>query len=318
MKKKYNIMTSSDGNLFRQVKILMYSIGENLNDADVDFYFFHRGIDIESLRNFAAKIDNISFHDIVVEKAEIYDQIAKYGGSWAGEAYYSLCAHRYLPESVDRILYVDAGDIIIVDDIAPFYDDDFEDNLIITSNIRTYTQDSKPVIFFNEGDILIEDYRKRILDSTFNSGSYMINVKKFRETQLDEEDYLRMADYFCSLEGTEDRIYFGDQGFMSGCFLGDIKYWHYPQEENLLCTAYNFMMGWYNYINYVPYKPAIIHFVGGVKPWVLKYPYELPLFKDKERTFNYKNLRTGQGEWYYLWYQYALCADDLEKSGKEQ
>lgn len=238
MKTKYNIMTSSDGNLFRQIKILLYSIGENLKDADVDFYFFHRGIDVEDISNFAAQINNVTFYDAAVKKAEIYDQIAGYGGSWAGEAYYSLCAYRYLPESVDRILYVDAGDVMIVNDKAPFYYDDFKDNLIIASNIREYSKDGQPVIFFNESDIMVEEYRNKILESTFNSGSYMINVKKFRDTQLDEEDYLEMAKYLYHIQGMPDCTYFGDQGFMSACFLGDIRYWHYPEDDVLLCTAY--------------------------------------------------------------------------------
>ncbi|MGO5315087.1 glycosyltransferase family 8 protein [Bilifractor sp. LCP21S3_A7] len=314
MRTKYYIMTSSDVNLFRQVKILLYSIGENLKDADVDFYFFHRGINVESIRDFAAKIDNISFYDVAVEKAEIYDQIASHGGSWAGEAYYSLCAYRYLPESVDRILYVDAGDVMIVNDIAPFYYDDFNDNLIITSNIRSYSEDGKPVIFFNESDLLVEDYRNKILDSTFNSGSYMININKFRDTQLDEKDYLDMANYFCRIQGMPDRAYFGDQGFMSACFLGDIKYWHYPEEDVLLSTAYNFMMGWYNVFHVVPFRPAIVHFVGGPKPWSLEYPYELKMFQDKEKMCRYTDLTIGQGEWYFLWHQYAMCSEALDKS----
>lgn len=315
MKKRYNIMTSSDGNLIKQIEILMYSISVNLSDAEIDFYYFHRGLNqdkLDGLRTIEDKLENLTLIDIVVDDVESYDYIAKYGGGWAGEAYYSLCVHKYLPESVDRILYLDAGDVIVTDDISPFYDTDFEDNIILASNIRIYSE-GKPVVFFDEADIKDENKILRILDSTFNSGSYMINVDKLRKSGLTIDDYVAFTDMFMPLAAVQDKIYFGDQGFLSACFLGDIKYWGYPECDNLISTAYNFMMGWYNVFDKGPsFKPAIVHFVGNVKPWQVRYAYELEWFKEKEKIKEIDELIPGQEKWYYLWQQYALCVEGME------
>lgn len=315
MKKHYNIMTSSDENLIRQIKILLYSISVNLMDADIDFFFFHRGINeekIEELDGFGNKLSNISFHGIIVEDVDSYDYIAKYGGGWAGEAYYSLCAHKYLPEEVDRILYLDAGDVIVVDDIAPFYNSEFDNNIIIASNIRSY-REGKPVVYFAESDLQDETKILDILDSTFNSGSYLLNIDKLRDTKLSIEDYVGLTNIFLPLAEFKEQIYFGDQGFLSACFLGDIKYWGYPENDNLVSTAYNFMMGWYNIFDKPPaFKPAIIHFVGNVKPWQVEFAYGVKVFKESTKTKKVDDLLHGQAEWYYLWQQYALCVEDMQ------
>ena len=49
MKKHYNIMTSTDCNLIKQVEILIYSIGCNIPEAEIDFFIFHRGISMNEL-----------------------------------------------------------------------------------------------------------------------------------------------------------------------------------------------------------------------------------------------------------------------------
>lgn len=329
--KHYNIMTSSNDKLLKQIAILLFSINANLGSANVDFYFFHRGIEKDKLfflQILAKNFDNITLHDVVVEEPEKYDYIAKFGGSWAGEAYYSLCAHQYLPEDVDRILYVDAGDILILDDIAPFYYTDFDGNAIMAANIRRYLPKTvadgnntfmnldEPVIFFDENDLLIEEKRKEIFDSTFNSGSYMINIDRMRDCMLTLDDYVGMAEYFVELSGKRENVYFGDQGFLSTCFLGDIKYWGYPECKSLISTPYNFHMGWYNvYEGEFPCKPSIVHFVGQVKPWNLEYGREIPLFKNSEKMRKIEEIKNRQAQWYEIWYQYAKSVELLIGEG---
>ena len=46
--------------------------------------------------------------------------------------YFRIFAHVLLPESIDRILYLDA-DIIVKNDITSFYAQDFEDKYMIVN-----------------------------------------------------------------------------------------------------------------------------------------------------------------------------------------
>lgn len=261
----------------------------------------------------ANKMGNVSFHDIVIEEPEKYDYIGRYGGSWAGEAYFPLCVYQYLPESVDRIMYLDAGDIIVTDDVGPFYNTDFDDNVIIASNIRIY-DDGEPVVFFNESDLADGNKMLIILDSTFNSGSYMMNIAKMRQSGLVIDDFVAFTDMLLPLQKVNERIYFGDQGFMSACFLGDIKYWEYPERDVLICSEYNFMMGWYVNFNCLPnFKPAVVHFIGNVKPWFVEFPYDSTRFAACEKKIKLDDLFPGQAEWYLKWLQYACCVNELLK-----
>ena len=52
----------------------------------------------------------IHFREILVPHAEVYSELAEYGTGQTGEAYYSLCSHLLLPDEIDRVLYLDAGD----------------------------------------------------------------------------------------------------------------------------------------------------------------------------------------------------------------
>ncbi len=77
-KKEFNIMTSCDNNLVPYVAVGLTAMAHNLKDADIDFFFST----VMSVR----------------------------GTGWTGEAYYSLCAHLLLPDEIDRVLYLDAGE----------------------------------------------------------------------------------------------------------------------------------------------------------------------------------------------------------------
>ncbi len=126
--KTINIMTSCDGNLMKFIPIQLESIAESLENMVINFYIFHDGSEGDYVKELhKLKYKNIKLYDIVVEDAQLYDAIAKYGGGWCGAAYYSLCAWQYLPENMDRILYIDAGDVLIVGNIDEYYFADFED-----------------------------------------------------------------------------------------------------------------------------------------------------------------------------------------------
>lgn len=321
MNQHYNIMTSSDEGLLNQIEVLIYSLCDSLRDDNIDFFFFHRKMDVEklnALRRLSDKLSNITFNEVVLDETDVntFDLIAQRGGGWAGEAYYSLMAHKYLPEEIDRILYLDAGDIMVVGDISEFYNSDFEDNVIITSNIRLYDSNGKPVIFSCEEDLSYPENISKILASTFNSGAYMLNVDKMRCSGIVVEDYLATADYFAELSQKSENVYFGDQGFLSACFLGDIKYWGYPDCNMLMFTPYNFQMGWYNFFSIEPpFKPSIIHFVGGIKPYLVDFGEPLPDYERYKKEKQINDIIPGQRIWYEMWYKYAFaCQEMLDNS----
>lgn len=317
MTKHYDIMTSCDGNLIRYIPIQLFSISKSQPNSSIDFYLFHRNIEAEKLEQldaFCQCLGNIQFHDIIVPEPEKYDAIAKHGGKWPGEAYYSLCAHELLPESIGRILYIDAADVIVTGDISPYYNCNFAGNALIVTSIR-YKMLNEEIVSLEEQDL----YEKKegfpgICRGLFNSGSYVINLDKLREAQLTIDDYFAFSQILCELSGNKgaSQVYFGDQGFLSAAFVGDMKIYDYPEIRYIWHMPYNFCLWYYDRVNEMPpYHPAIVHFAGTFKPWKVDYPIEVARFLDPKERHGFREMKIGQAEWYYLWHEFAICTDEM-------
>lgn len=324
MEKRYNIMTSCDDNLVPYVAVGLTAMAHNLKDARIEFFFLHSRVSQKNLNMLKAICDKledgkIHFHEIRVQNLEVYLELAKYGMSWANEAYYSLGAHLLLPEDVDRVLYLDAGDTLIIDDIEPYYNHDFQDKSIIATCIRYKPRHAKLELYSAED---LGDWDKRlpeILRGIFNSGSYMMNLDKMRKDGRTLADYQYLLTVLREICGENNHnIYWGDQGFLSAAFVGDIQYYDFEETQDLWNMPYNFCLWYYDQRNEKPaYSPAILHFAGtAFKPWDGTYPIFLERFQKKERLRSMNELRNGQAGYFYLWHEYAIMADAiLEKTG---
>ncbi len=239
MKKQYNIMTSCDDNLVPYVTVGLTAMAHNVKDASVNFFFLHSRVsqkNIEMLKVLCKELENgkIHFHEILVPQAEVYSELAKYGTGWAGEAYYSLCAHLLLPENIDRVLYLDAGDTLIVGDIEPYYHYDFQGKSLVATSIRYKLHEGNLELFDAEDLGDWENGLPGILRGLFNSGSYMLNLDKMREDGRTLADYQYLSLKLRELLGKNNRnIYWGDQGLLSASFVGDIRYYGFPEIRNL-------------------------------------------------------------------------------------
>ena len=324
MKKQYNIMTSCDDGLVPYVAVGLTAMAYNLRDAEIDFFFLHSRVsqkNIEILKALCEKLNNgmIHFHEITVPHAEVYEELAKYGKGWAGEAYYSLCAHLLLPEEVDRVLYLDAGDTLIMGDIDPYYHYDFQEKSLVVTASGYRVRAGEQVLFRSEdlGDPLIG--LPSILRGIFNSGSYVMNLDKMREDGRTLADYQYLSKMLRVLLGVDNHeIYWGDQGLLSAAFVGDIRCYGFPEIRDLWYMPYNFCLWYFDRMTKKPdYIPAILHFAGtAFKPWDGTYPVFSERFQKRERLRSLDELKEGQAEYYYMWHEYALLADHiLEKAG---
>ena len=105
-----------------------------LNNKDEKFtiYLLHSSLtqsDLDHIQDFVASFGH-TFHPIFV--VTIILEMHRFYAITPKEMYYRLAAHKFLPESVDRILYLDP-DIIVLNPIREFYEMDFEGNLFIAA-----------------------------------------------------------------------------------------------------------------------------------------------------------------------------------------
>ena len=306
-----NIMTSCDGNLMRLIPVQLESIAANLSDKKINFYLFHDGKNNAQVKRLnKLNYDNINIKDIIVKNINIYDEIAKYGGGWCSAAYYSLCAHEYLPTDMDRIWYIDAGDLLVVGNVDEYYFADFENKSIIATSILFKVEDDK-FSLFERKDMFNPNYLKGIARGLFNSGSYIINLEKMRKSHYSLKDYANLAKLIYESRGKLPQTFFGDQGFLSLVFVGDIKIFSYPQISDPWYMPYNFCMWYFDKMTHkVDYDVKVVHYAGcKFKPWYGRYSTFLKHFQNKKDLRDLNELKSGQAEYYQLWYEYAIKAE---------
>ncbi len=322
--KNYNIMTSCDDNLADKVAVSITSMVKSLTGSHIDFYLLESNVsqkNIDMLNALCRKLNGetqIDFHDIKVPDSPIYSELAKYGGGWSNEAYYPLVAHLLLPKDMDKIMYIDAGDVIIIDDIAPFYDYGFDGNSILVTCGRYVVMDDGVHLRFCTEDDLSDHVNMLpgILRGLFNSGSYMLNLDKMRKDERTLEDYLFLARTLRDIVGSDkEQVYFGDQGLMSAAFVGDIQY--YSDDYcgmTVFYMPYNFCLWYYNDDDVkAPYNTPIVHFAGSkFKPWFGEYPVCIARFQpDTSLLHSLNELQVRQVEYYNMWFEYAKITDKI-------
>ncbi|MCL2576754.1 MAG: hypothetical protein FWE27_01710 [Defluviitaleaceae bacterium] len=277
MKKRINIMTSCDDNLAKYILPQLVAIDKNLREYDVHFFLAHSRVfpkNIKLLKNFAKEKTSITFHEAKVSKnISFYESLVSDGGPWPREAYFTLRLQDYIPDDVDRIMYIDAGDVIINGDIAPYYFGGFEGKSIIASmhdfKLNPATDEYE---LYNKDD-LMHISKHGLL---FNSGSYVINMDKFRKAGYSVSDYFRLRDALIENKKTGKLAYFGDQGFLAAAFVEDVKFFGYPQYKGSPhYMPYNFCSFYYEMNKSEPdYKPVVLHLTSPVKPWVVRFSDE--------------------------------------------
>jgi lipopolysaccharide biosynthesis glycosyltransferase len=302
-KRRINIMSSCDENYAKLVPVQLLSIADNLLTSQLDYevhyyLFYYRVSDetVDRLRSYCETL-RIFFHKVQITDIEPYMELASKGGIWVYEAYFSVECHRYLPPEVDRILYIDAADVLILGDIGEFYYADFEDHLIIATSICYKPKGDSDWIKMESDDLGDEIERLKILRGVFNSGSYVINVERMRLMNSSINDFIALKRALEDIYPDNDPIYFGDQGLLAAALVGDIKYFRYPEIKNLWYQPYNFCVWFFDRATEICggnpwYIPRILHFAGGIKPWELT-------------SENEKTLKPGQWPFYKIYELYA-------------
>lgn len=319
----YNIVTSSDEALIPHIAVSLTAMAKNLKEAHIDYYLLHSQVsagNIEMLSALCGGFGNISFHAVRVPAPEDYDPLVEAGG-WMRETYYPLCAHELLPDTIDRVLYLDAGDTLVVGDIGPYYRADFEDAFLLVTGQQYKLTDGVSYPLEAE-DLKDQGFLLNTLKGLFNSGSYMINLKKMREAGIslsyyyDISNNLRRCVKPSGKKQTvgEGDFYFGDQGLLSVAFAGHLKYYGYPEIKDVWYNPYNFCLGYYDYFDRKPdYQPAVLHFAGvPFKPWKANYPVFPNRFRQSGGIAReLSELKPLQLEYYFQWLEYLFLTDKV-------
>ena len=163
-----NILVTINKKYVKQVNILLNSIQYSNAKEHFDIYVLHRDLEESDLKVIYNNLDLKQFHIhfINIEEKEI-NQFPVYEKRYPVEVYFRIFASNYLPQDLDRILYLDA-DTIVINPLKELYETDFEENYYIAAThvkkvlhklneIRLNIKEDEPYI--NTG--VLNQYRKR-------------------------------------------------------------------------------------------------------------------------------------------------------------
>lgn len=254
-----NVLVTVSENYCGYMLTMLKSLFQH-NKCRVTVYLMHSRISdamLEKVRQYIEGKGHV-FEPVRVG-ADMFDD-APVNMHFTKEMYYRLLASRMLPESEDRVLYLDP-DILIRGSVEEFYNLPFDGKMLIAMPDPPQINDPKcPDNRPHWQRLGIPE------DSTYvNSGVLLLNLKRMREQNFDVSGIFEIIN-----EKSGDLIY-PDQDAINVYFRDSMKIWNnlYNYNPGLLA---NEVVKWGLSKKYRRREnPIIVHFMGPVKPWSIHY-----------------------------------------------
>lgn len=250
--------------------VMLQSLFKN-NKEHIDIYILQSDLTDENcnkLINFIKKNGGtphiITIPDTLFQNAPVSIHITK-------EAYYRLLAQEILPDSIDRVLYLDL-DLIVTGSLSSLYWQSFEysnkeDYFVVCEGPGVSQKEWKTY------DILHIPHEYRY----FNSGVLLMNLKLLRETF----DVNKIFNY---IDENATKLTYHDQDTLNALFYDKVKYvdWHIYNQTILHIKN--------KHEAEQRLKDAvIIHYAGSDKPWNYDYKsWYFNLFWKYAKSVGYK------------------------------
>lgn len=273
MSEPLNILVTLNSNYLKPLRVMLYSLFLNNKGERFTVYVMHSSLkrkEIEGLRRLCAEQGNGS----LLEEIEVDDQSFAEAPTllhYTKEMYYRLLAFRFLPDHMERILYLDP-DILVLNSVRELYETDLEHYL--------YAAASHDLISIKEiNKLRLNPYK---IEAYYNSGVLLMNLKLQRKRISEEEIY----DF---VENNRSKLIMPDQDIINALYTKRIK----SIDEKL----YNYDARYYRYykitsngewdMGHVIDHTVFLHFCGKRKPWKKDYSGKFhALFKYMEKLCN--------------------------------
>ena len=255
-----NIFTQGDNNFTEGIETLIVSLCVNNTFEQHHFFIMETNI---SEKNKGRILSLQKKYKVVItfikpKGTEFKDPIFTSMPRYNYEGMLRLLMHEYLPNNIDRVLYLDS-DIIVMGNLKDYYNQDFEGKHIVVHSTKrdgsgNYTYDIECGLYDMTRIKLPEN------EPIFNNGVFLANLPFWRK-DINEEIYLRY------LKQNEGDICFIDQDLMNLVFLGKSKK---IIDRNYNCTYRHTIKIPKDYFEYIKTNTKILHFVERIKPWNYK------------------------------------------------
>ncbi|MGI5958139.1 MAG: glycosyltransferase family 8 protein [Massiliimalia sp.] len=291
-----NILVTLNQGYLSPLKVMLYSLIREHQQTQLDVYLAHSSLtseQVEQIKKIFCKpyhrLHNISIDDNFFQGMPVTSR-------YPTEMYYRIFAAQYLPEELDRILYLDP-DIVVIRPLDDLYQISFGDHLFAAAShagnvlrqmneIRLGTVVSpKRVKQLASGHKKgTQRIRKRLWHRHMNrqrmvyinSGVMMLNLSGLRQ----EQNLNKIMDY---LKHHESVLWYPDQDLISAVYQGKILELD-TLKYNLNERTFRFFQARPKLFplkldfHWVQENSCIIHYCGRNKPWKPDYFGEFGVF----------------------------------------
>ncbi|MFC3630024.1 glycosyltransferase family 8 protein [Paracoccus angustae] len=251
---RLNVMTSLAGPDLDVVQVLLLSLSEAHPRDHIDFWLFEQTApkdQIAGLADFCATLGNITLRPINVPLDADFERLKALGGKPDSARFLWFVAHRHLPPELDRIIYLDALDVIVMDDLVPLLRHPFMGRYLVACREAL---DVPPLLVgpapraHRRGlpAALVEHVSRGLI----NSGVIVLNLRKFRRDGIRIGQYVEVAEWAQGTLGLK----FGDQGLFSLTHGSHYARAHDRYNHRFADEAADRPMK----------RPAVIHYAGKV------------------------------------------------------
>lgn len=282
--------------------VMLTSLFENHPDRKITVYIMYGEIPDESLMIFGELEEKYgqSICAIQVPLDALPDFLPS-TQMWTREVYFRLMLQDLLPESVERILYLDT-DIVITGRLDDYYDIDLGNAFLAVnpdmSVLRCGLVQKQEQLF--EKHIMAGDF------CYFNAGVMLINLKLMRQ-------HYNFAGFMEEFLVRKDLIYVQEQDLLNDLFSGRILYVPEERYDLFAKVAYNEGKGY----AWVKEHTSIVHYAGS-KPWTgdaARYDTELIWWEYARLTPFYQELMEAT---FFMEMKSGYADDTIRRLGKEK
>ncbi|WP_312813635.1 glycosyltransferase family 8 protein [Sedimentibacter sp.] len=260
-----NILLTLNSNYIEQLIVMLTSLVKSNANENFEVYIAHSSLDEEdiflinsSICKDRCKIIDVKIPSGMFNEAPTTDRYPK-------EMYYRIFAAQYLPEFLDRILYLDP-DIVVINSISSLYNMDMGDNFFAAaSHVSKSLKKINEIRLDMPGDSMY-----------INSGMMPLNLKALRENQDVQEVY----DY---IENKKVFFLLPDQDVINGVYADktvhiDAMIYNLSDRYLSLYNANPKNISTKKDMRWIAHNTSIVHYCGRNKPWKSGYKGELGVF----------------------------------------
>ncbi len=259
-----NILVTLDKGYINPLCVMLCSLTDSHPNTIFDVYVMNKSFGNADYEYIKTKLncDQIHFHDIKVDDKILAD--APVTDRYPHEMYYRIFAAKFLPDTIDKILYLDP-DLVVIKDISVLYSIDLVNNYFAAAS-----HVGKSLQKINEIRLQMDTKGPYI-----NSGVMLMNLKALRK----EQNYREVFEY---IEKNRNILFLPDQDIISAIYsdkIVPIDPYIYNMTERMLRSPKSIKRE----IDYewVQKNSAIIHYCGRNKPWKENYTGVLDCFYKK-------------------------------------